>query len=90
MREIRQSDFEGVCGQCRYWEQCRGSCRAYAWSKGDDWFSPYPLCQTYAERFPERARPHLYDLEAVAGGGTPLPERLPRVEAIARIDSRVR
>jgi radical SAM protein with 4Fe4S-binding SPASM domain len=86
MREIRQSDFQGVCGQCRYWESCRGSCRAYAWSKGDDWFSPYPLCQVYAERYPEEARPHLYDLDLSLLGGERATERLPRVEAIARIN----
>jgi radical SAM protein with 4Fe4S-binding SPASM domain len=85
MREIQQSDFEGVCGQCRYWEDCRGSCRAYAWSKGDDWFSPYPLCQLYAERHPDQARPHLYDLDRSLHSGRPT-TRLPRVEAIASID----
>lgn len=86
MREIRQSDFQGVCGQCRYWEQCRGSCRAYAWSKGEDWFSPYPLCQVYAQRHPEEARPHLYDLESAVAAGERATERRARVEAIAAID----
>jgi hypothetical protein len=87
MREIRQSDFQGVCGQCRYWEDCRGSCRAYAWSKGEDWFSPYPLCQLYAERHPEEARPHLHDLDRSLATVHTV-ERLPRVEALASIDRR--
>ena len=88
MREIRQRDFQGVCGQCRYWEQCRGSCRAYAWSKGEDWFSPYPLCQAYVERYPEEARPHVHDLGLAAAAGVGATGRLPLVEAIARIDAR--
>jgi radical SAM protein with 4Fe4S-binding SPASM domain len=59
MRAITQDDFAGVCGKCTFWEQCRGSCRAVSWTRGENWFSPYPLCQRYAERFPERVREHL-------------------------------
>jgi radical SAM protein with 4Fe4S-binding SPASM domain len=68
MREVQQADFRGVCGQCQYWESCRGSCRAYAWSKGEDWFSPYPLCQVFAERYPEQASPHLRPKDALTDG----------------------
>ena len=52
MRDIKQSDFDGVCGRCVYWEECRGSCRSVAWSRGKTWFSPYPLCEMFAERHP--------------------------------------
>jgi hypothetical protein len=30
-----------------------------SWTRGDSWFSPYPLCQLYAERYPERVDGHL-------------------------------
>lgn len=59
MRQVTQADFQGVCGKCLYWEECRGSCRSVSWTRGDSWFSPYPLCQMYAERYPERVRGHL-------------------------------
>jgi radical SAM protein with 4Fe4S-binding SPASM domain len=61
LRAVEQSHFAGVCGKCKHFETCRGSCRAFAWSHLDDWFSPYPLCQAFAERYPERVREQLLD-----------------------------
>ena len=78
MREIRQSDFEGVCGRCVFWEECRGSCRSVAWSRGETWFSPYPLCELFAQRYPEEARPHLF------------PEPPPRTDGLAKVPSGTR
>ena len=83
MREVVQSDFQGVCGKCRHWEGCRGSCRAYAWSKGTNWFSPYPLCQSFAERFPDVVKERLYDGDISVPPSEDLIERLPRVKALA-------
>jgi radical SAM protein with 4Fe4S-binding SPASM domain len=60
MRCITQRDFDGVCGQCTYWSSCRGSCRSVSWTRGDHWFSSYPLCQMYAERYPERVEGRLH------------------------------
>lgn len=87
MRTIEQSDFRGVCGKCRYWETCRGSCRAYAWSHGDDWFSPYSLCQRFAERYPDRVREHLLDEDIAVAGSPCAPARRPRVQALADVAS---
>jgi radical SAM protein with 4Fe4S-binding SPASM domain len=67
MRDIRQSDFDGVCGRCVFWEECRGSCRSVAWSRGTTWFSPYPLCEMYAQKYPERVA-HLLAAEAPVRG----------------------
>ena len=85
MRAIEQRDFQGVCGKCRYWETCRGSCRAYAWSHGDDWLSPYALCQRYAEAYPERVRAHLIDEDIAVPASAPAPARAPRVQALADV-----
>jgi radical SAM protein with 4Fe4S-binding SPASM domain len=63
MREIKQEDFDGVCGRCTYWEECRGSCRSVSWTRGASWFSPYPLCQLYAERYPEKVAGLLHPIE---------------------------
>jgi radical SAM protein with 4Fe4S-binding SPASM domain len=56
LRDLGRRDFPGVCGRCAFWETCRGSCRAYAWSRGGSWVAPYPLCQVFAERYPDQAR----------------------------------
>lgn len=66
MREITQADFDGVCGRCTYWEECRGSCRSVSWTRGADWFSAYPLCQLYAERYPDKVAGLLHPIERAA------------------------
>lgn len=53
MRQITQADFDGVCGRCSYFAACRGSCRSVSWTRGEHWFSSYPLCEMYAERYPD-------------------------------------
>lgn len=53
MRQIKQEDFDGVCGRCTHFAACRGSCRSVSWTRGEHWFSSYPLCEMYAERYPE-------------------------------------
>lgn len=58
-RRIKQTDFQGICGRCLYWGDCRGSCRSVSWSRGKDWFSPYPLCHIYAKRYPEKVKDQL-------------------------------
>jgi radical SAM protein with 4Fe4S-binding SPASM domain len=87
MREVTQRDFQGVCGKCVYWENCRGSCRAYAWSHAENWFSPYPLCQAYASKYPERVRDRLYDTDISVFQSESQVERLPRVKTLATIRS---
>lgn len=85
MREVTQQDFQGVCGKCVYWESCRGSCRAYAWSHAENWFSPYPLCQLYAEKYPETVHDRLYDTDISVRKSESQIERLPRVKTLATI-----
>lgn len=87
MREVTQRDFQGVCGKCVYWESCRGSCRAYAWSHADNWFSPYPLCQAYAEKYPERVHDRMHDADISVVESESRIERLPRVKTLATIGS---
>jgi radical SAM protein with 4Fe4S-binding SPASM domain len=87
MREVTQRDFQGVCGKCDYWENCRGSCRAYAWSHAENWFSPYPLCQAYATKYPERVHGRLHDADVCAVACEDKIERLPRVKTLATTGS---
>jgi radical SAM protein with 4Fe4S-binding SPASM domain len=63
MRRISQRDFDGVCGRCTYWDACRGSCRSVSWTRGEHWFSSYPLCEMYAERHPEEVESLLRPVE---------------------------
>lgn len=44
LRELTQSDFDGACKTCAYWENCRGSCRAVALFNSGEFTSAYPLC----------------------------------------------
>jgi radical SAM protein with 4Fe4S-binding SPASM domain len=83
MREVTQQDFQGVCGKCVYWESCRGSCRAYAWSHAENWFSPYPLCQAYAAKYPERVHGRMHDADVSVVVSESQIERLPRVKTLA-------
>ena len=68
MRRITQEDFDGVCGRCVYWAECRGSCRSVSWTRGSHWFSPYPLCELYAERYPEKVAGLLHPSQSPAPG----------------------
>lgn len=56
IRLLKQEDFKGFCAKCKFWFQCKGSCRAAAASVGGDILSPYPVCQEYVRRYPERAK----------------------------------
>jgi radical SAM protein with 4Fe4S-binding SPASM domain len=52
---VGAEDLRGICGDCVWKYQCKGSCRAKAYEEGGDFFAPYPVCQEAAERgeFPE-------------------------------------
>lgn len=56
IRNLQQRDFIGICSQCQFWAECRGSCRAISSSVGGELLSPYPACEQYARAF-QKERP---------------------------------
>jgi radical SAM protein with 4Fe4S-binding SPASM domain len=57
-RYVSTDELQGICGDCVWKYNCKGSCRAKAYEQGGDFFSPYPVCQEAADRgeFPEAYR----------------------------------
>lgn len=47
IREIKQSQYKGVCSVCKYFSECRGSCRSVSASIGGEILSSYPYCEQY-------------------------------------------
>jgi radical SAM protein with 4Fe4S-binding SPASM domain len=54
-RYVGAEDLQGICGDCVWKHSCKGSCRAMAYEEGEDFFSPFPVCQEAADRgvFPD-------------------------------------
>lgn len=50
--------LRGICADCVWKRSCKGSCRAWAYSEGEDFYSPYPVCQDAADQgfFPDEYR----------------------------------
>lgn len=46
LRNINQTDMDGPCQTCRYWEGCYGSCRAWSqsWDENQKWTGAYLRC----------------------------------------------
>ena len=38
-------DLDGICGDCIWKYNCKGSCRAYAYEEGSSFSAPFPICQ---------------------------------------------
>jgi radical SAM protein with 4Fe4S-binding SPASM domain len=45
LREIGEGRVKGVCGNCVFYEACRGVCRMSSYSHYGEVDAPYPLCQ---------------------------------------------
>lgn len=44
IRNLKQSDFKGLCAKCSYWKSCLGACRSVSYANGDSLLSPHPFC----------------------------------------------
>lgn len=44
-RYVVADDLEGICSDCVWKYQCKGSCRAWAYEEGGSFDSPFPLCK---------------------------------------------
>lgn len=51
---VKADWLKGICGDCVFKLQCKGSCRAYAKTAYGDFDQPHPICKSMAEagRFP--------------------------------------
>ena len=49
IRELKQKQYKGICGCCKFFDDCRGSCRSVAASIGGNILSPYPYCEQYSD-----------------------------------------
>lgn len=48
LRTLKQNQYEGVCSACKFFDECRGSCRSVSASIGGHILSSYPYCEQYA------------------------------------------
>jgi radical SAM protein with 4Fe4S-binding SPASM domain len=57
-RYVSGDNLQGICGDCVWKRTCKGSCRAWAYVEGEDFESPYPVCQEAADKgyFPDEYR----------------------------------
>ena len=44
IRNLKQSDFKGLCAKCNYWKHCLGACRSVSYSNGNNLLDPHPFC----------------------------------------------
>ena len=60
LREVGNGQVKGVCGNCVFYEACRGVCRMSSYSHYGEVDAPYPLCQEAynAGAFPRYALVH--------------------------------
>lgn len=59
-----RAELEGICGDCVFKKECRGSCRAHSFMEFGSFEGPYPLC---AEMDKRGLFPDVYRLSYVQG-----------------------
>jgi radical SAM protein with 4Fe4S-binding SPASM domain len=74
-RYVSSDELQGICADCVWKYNCKGSCRAMAYEEGGDFFSPFPVCQDAAERgvFPDVYRISKRGDAPLPLGASPLP-----------------
>ena len=55
---LEAEGLTGICGDCIFQKECKGSCRAYAFEESGDFNAPHPLCAELESRggFPDAYR----------------------------------
>jgi radical SAM protein with 4Fe4S-binding SPASM domain len=67
-RYVVAADLTGICGDCVWKYQCKGSCRAWAYEEGGNFDAPFPICKALDESgvFPRAYRMSFQNAAAVA------------------------
>ncbi|HKH48371.1 MAG TPA: radical SAM protein [Thermoanaerobaculia bacterium] len=60
-RYVVAEDLAGICGDCVWKYQCKGSCRAWAYEEGGSFDAPFPICEALDDA---GAFPNLYRLSS--------------------------
>ncbi|MEM7175100.1 MAG: radical SAM protein [Chlamydiota bacterium] len=47
IRNLKQKDFDTLCGKCPYWTTCLGACRSISYASEGKLLSPHPFCASF-------------------------------------------